>query len=207
MIPIKTLRIDIADWTSTVVPLARRHGWRYGHLTVRRDADQYRLLELLLLHPPTGAAEIVTAQIARADREFPSVTAGLPAAHWAERAIGDYWGLTAAGHPRWKSLAIHQELEALAPPFANSEEGRADPGESAFMTVAGEGVHVIPVGPIHAGIIEPGHFRFSCLGEVIANLEIRLGYQHRGIEASLAATPFRHARHVVESSSSDSTVA
>ena len=207
MIPIETRRVDLSDWTSTVLGLAKRQDWRYGHMTARREADDARLLEVLLLHPPTGSAEIVSARIPQRECEFPSITSGLPAAHWAERAIGDYWGLLATDHPRWKSLILHQELELYEPPFAIPGDARTVHKESPFMTVGGEGVHEIPVGPIHASIIEPGHFRFSCLGEVIANLEIRLGYQHRGIEARLAGMPWRQARHVVESCSSDSTVA
>ena len=207
MIPINTHRIELSDWASTILALSKRPGWRYAHLSARRDADDSRLLELLLLHPPTGSAEIVAARIPQSKCEFPSITSGLPAAHWAERAVGDYWGLLAGGHPRWKSLILHQELEVYEPPFAIPGDARAALRESPFMTVGGEGVHEIPVGPIHAGIIEPGHFRFSCLGEIIANLEIRLGYQHRGIEARLAGIPWQRARHVIESTSSDSTVA
>ena len=207
MIPIEGRRVELSDWASTVLGLSKRPGWRYGHMTARRDADDSRLLEVLLLHPPSGSAEIVAARIPQSECEFPSVTSGLPAAHWAERAVGDYWGLLAVGHPRWKSLILHQELEVYEPPFAIPSDARTVRKESPFMTVAGEGVHEIPVGPIHASIIEPGHFRFSCLGEIIANLEIRLGYQHRGIEARLAEIPWQRARHVIESASSDSTVA
>src|SRR4029077_15000816 len=76
----------------------------------------------------------------------------------------------------------------------------------SFLQVEGAGVHEIPVGPIHAGIIEPGHFRFSCLGEVIANLEIRLGYQHRGVERRLTEVPWKQSRFVAEAASSDSAV-
>src|SRR5438105_10946515 len=74
------------------------------------------------------------------------------------------------------------------------------------MEVQGEGVHEIPVGPIHAGIIEPGHFRFSCLGEVVSNLEIRLGYQHRGVERRLAEVPGPRMRFAAEAASSDTAV-
>jgi Ni,Fe-hydrogenase III large subunit len=75
-----------------------------------------------------------------------------------------------------------------------------------FLTVRGEGVYEIPVGPIHAGIIEPGHFRFSCLGEVIQNLEIRLGYQHRGVEQQLTEVPWQQARFLAEAASSDTSI-
>src|SRR4029077_3125672 len=76
----------------------------------------------------------------------------------------------------------------------------------SFLQVEGAGVHEIPVGPINAGIIEPGHFRFSCLGEVIMNLEIRLGYQHRGVERRLTEVPWTQARFVAEAASSDTAV-
>jgi Ni,Fe-hydrogenase III large subunit len=72
--------------------------------------------------------------------------------------------------------------------------------------VKGDGVYEVPVGPIHAGIIEPGHFRFSCLGEVIQNLEIRLGYVHRGVEEAALKVPWRHVRFVAESACSDTTI-
>jgi Ni,Fe-hydrogenase III large subunit len=162
---------------------------------------------MLLLHPSTGSAEIVAAALPEGVTEFPSVTPTLPAAHLAERLLGDMWGLRAIGHPWWKSLMLHESVGHYAPPFFQAEDGPTHELEAHFLTVSGEGVHQIPVGPIHAGIIEPGHFRFSCLGEVIANLEISLGYQHRGIEARLAKVPWKHARHVVESASSDSTIA
>ncbi len=75
------------------------------------------------------------------------------------------------------------------------------------MVVKGDGIYEIPVGPIHAGIIEPGHFRFSCLGEVIFNLEIRLGYVHRGVEKRLCEMPWRKQRFLVEAAASDSAAA
>jgi hypothetical protein len=132
-----------------------RPGWRFGHQTARVRADGSLALEVLLLDTTIGSGEILTATLPPDVTSYPSLTPHIPAAHWAERAIGDFFGLHAEGHPRWKSLILH-------------------PPSYAFLEVAGEGVHEIPVGPIHAGIIEPGHFRFSCLGEVVANLEIRL---------------------------------
>ena len=68
---------------------------------------------------------------------------------------------------------------------------RADiPGNTPFYQVTGESVHEVAVGPVHAGIIEPGHFRFQCAGEEVLHLEIQLGYQHRGVEQLLTAVPF-----------------
>ncbi|MHB8636195.1 MAG: hydrogenase large subunit [Fimbriimonadaceae bacterium] len=207
MIRIASQQVDLAVWQPAVAEFVRRKEFRYGHLTARRAGDGSRRIELLLLHPSTGSAQILAASIAKTDSEFPSITSEAPAAHWAERAVGDLWGLRAVGHPRWRSLVLHPDLEPHTPPCAKPGDGQSVHIESPFLTVGGDGVHVIPVGPIHAGIIEPGHFRFSCLGEIIANLEMRLGYQHRGIEARVAEVPWQRARHVIESASSDSTVA
>ncbi len=202
-----TLSVDLANWQSALLERRNRQGWRYGHLTVRRSEGGVRLLEALLLNIDTGSTEVIFCELPFGRTEFPSVTSAVPAAHSAERMIGDLWGLRAAGHPRWKSLILHEAWPIDQFPMAIPSDGPLSPRISEFMVVEGEGVHEIPVGPIHAGIIEPGHFRISCLGEVIANLEIRLGYQHRGIEARLAEVPWRHARHVAESASSDSALA
>jgi Ni,Fe-hydrogenase III large subunit len=201
------LRVELSDWASVLSDRAKRPGVQYGHLTVRRDAGGGRLLEALLLDFENGSVEVLCAPIPNGTSEFPSVTGALPAAHWAERAIGDLWGLYAVGHQRWKSLLLHEAWPADVFPFSKAQDGIPAQRESHFMVVGGTGVHEIAVGPIHAGIIEPGHFRFSCLGEIIANLEIRLGYQHRGVEQRLASVPWRQARHVAESASTDTTVA
>ena len=82
-----------------------------------------------------------------------------------------------------------------------------DPADYAFLPVHGEGLHQIPVGPVHAGIIEPGHFRFTANGETVARLEERLGYVHKGIDGLLTDVDFDKAARVVARVSGDSTVA
>ncbi len=208
MIRVDTDRVPLDRWVEDVAGRATRDGWRYGHLALRRDESGGRVIEALLLRLEDGSAEVLSTPIPDGVQEFPSLTTVLPAAHWAERAAGDLWGLGAAGHPRWKSLVLNDAWPAGSFPFAEERDWVASlppPRRTTeFMAITGQGVHEIPVGPIHAGIIEPGHFRFSCLGEVIANLEIRLGYQHRGLERTLEKIPWRHARHAAESASSDS---
>jgi Ni,Fe-hydrogenase III large subunit len=183
-------------------------GRRFGHQTARVLGDGTVAVELLLLDTARGAAQILSAPLPAGTTGFPSLTPHIPAAHWAERAIGDMFGLRAEGHPRWKSLLLHEAWPADQVPLNDpAESGARAPREPyAFLEVAGPGVHEIPVGPIHAGIIEPGHFRFSCLGEVIVNLEIRLGYQHRGVEQRLAAIPWPQGRFLAEAASSDTAV-
>jgi Ni,Fe-hydrogenase III large subunit/Ni,Fe-hydrogenase III component G len=185
-----------------------RAGWRFGHETVRVLPDGRLCVELLLLEIGSGAARILSTSLPAGATGFPSLTPHVPAAHWAERAMGDLFGLQAEGHPRWKGLLLHEAWpEGFAPlrgTIAVTEEGPRR--QYSFLQVQGEGVHEIPVGPIHAGIIEPGHFRFSCQGEVITNLEIRLGYQHRGVERRLREIPWQQARFLAEAASSDTAV-
>lgn len=188
-----------------------KQGWRLGVLTARWDPPQgSHILIALLLHPHTGQLELWEAPLAPGSDHFASVTPDVPAAHWFERAIADYFGLHPEGHPRFKPLIFH---EAWPPDFFPLREsspsctGSLSRPPYHFLKVEGDGVYEIPVGPIHAGIIEPGHFRFSCLGETIHNLEIRLGYQHRGIERKLTEVPWQRVRFLAESASTDTSVA
>ncbi len=103
-----------------------------------------------------------------------------------EREIHDLFGLIPVGHPDAKPLVFHgnwpKENYPLRKDYPANEHPDFENGESIFRTILGEGVYEIPVGPVHAGIIEPGHFRFSLAGEPIQNLEAQLYYTHKGIE-------------------------
>ena len=190
---------------ATVKNWLQQPGRRFGHLTARVCDDNMLAIQVLLLDTHANGGMIITAQLTDGEMEYPSITALVPAAHWAERAMGDFFGLRALEHPRWKTLILHDgvwpnDLFPLSP----RSRGHRKPYE--FMEVTGEGIHEIPVGPIHAGIIEPGHFRFSCAGEIITNLDIRLGYQHRGIEKRLTELPWQQTHYLAESASTDTAV-
>ena len=120
---------------------------------------------------------------------YPSLTADLPQAHLFERELFEEHGVRPEGHPWLKPVR------------------RALPDSVAFFQEKGEEVHEVAVGPIHAGIIEPGHFRFQCHGETVHHLEIQLGYQHRGAERLLREAPGSRALRVAESICGDSAVA
>jgi len=93
-----------------------RPGRRFGHETVRLEPDGRLYLEVLLLDPESGGGEVVSVPLPPGAREFPSLTPRVPAFHWAERAIGDMFGLVAHGHPRWKSVLLHEAWpEGFAP--------------------------------------------------------------------------------------------
>ena len=117
---------------------------------------------------------------------FPSIALMIPSAALYEREIKDMFGLLPVGNPDTRQLVLHEQwplgIHPLRKDFAgDTKVGRVN-GEYRFTEVEGEGVFEIPVGPVHAGIIEPGHFRFSVLGENIINLETRLFYTHKGTE-------------------------
>jgi len=123
------------------------------------------------------------------------------AAHF-EREIAEQCGATPEGHPALKPLRRHAADHA---PSAWRIEERN--GEYPFSTIAGDEVHEVAVGPVHAGIIEPGHFRFHAHGEEILSLEIMLGYQHRGVECLLETQERTRAIYVAESIAGDSVIA
>jgi Ni,Fe-hydrogenase III large subunit len=124
---------------------------------------------------------------------YPALTVTHPQAHLFEREVWEQHGLVPEGHP-W-----------LKPVRRTSEAGNA-PANGEFFRVEGGEVHEVAVGPVHAGIIEPGHFRFQCNGEEVLHLEIALGYQHRGAEAALAGGPHRATLNQMETVAGDTTI-
>ncbi|MEK7721329.1 MAG: hydrogenase [Elusimicrobiota bacterium] len=126
---------------------------------------------------------------------FRSLTPDFPQLHLLEREIAEQNGLTAEGHPWLKP--VRYPLESGSP---------VPPGVTDFFRVHGGETHEVAVGPVHAGVIEPGHFRFQCHGELVFHLEIALGYQHRGIERRLIGGPDKLSGHYMETLAGDTTI-
>jgi len=133
-----------------------------------------------------GSWVILMTELAANDRLYRSITPHVHAAKWYEREIRDMFGLIAEGHPDLRRLVRHEHwpkgTHPLKKDFAWDTVLERRQGEYAFRHIEGEGVFEVPVGPIHAGIIESGHFRFSVAGEPIMQLEIRHFWKHRGVE-------------------------
>ncbi|HEY9772236.1 MAG TPA: NADH-quinone oxidoreductase subunit C [Planktothrix sp.] len=161
-------------------------------------------LVTLLLSPSTKTISCFCTPLR--NTTYASLTPSLPVAHWFERTTWDMFGLVPKGHPRLKRTHLHEPFTGMSAPLSSSSAA-GDSHEYHFLDVEGGGIYELPVGPIHAGIIEPGHFRFSCSGEIILNLEIRLGYVHRGVEKRLAELPWPNGRFVAEATASDMPVA
>ena len=127
---------------------------------------------------------------------YPSVASRHPPALRLERAMRDLYGVQPVGLPDPRPWLDHGRWP-----------GREDAARYEFLPAEGEGLHQIPVGPVHAGIIEPGHFRFTANGETVVRLEERLGYVHKGVEGLMAGASVEQAARIVGRISGDSTVA
>jgi len=151
---------------------------------------------------------ILRAHIPADDPRFPSLAPELPAVNWQEREIQDWFGIEAEGHPNPRRVALHDnwpDVHPLRKDFPVDTELPAFEGDQhVYRPTLGEGVFQIPVGPVHAGIIEPGHFNFAVAGEPILYLQLRMFYTHKGTEKLFERLPAQKGVFLAESVSGDS---
>ncbi|MGH8196109.1 MAG: hydrogenase expression protein HypE [Woeseiaceae bacterium] len=194
--PWPRVRVDETGWQAVAEELA---AGRLGLLGLWSDGAAVHAALL-----DEGALSVVSIECR--DGRFTSLAQRHPPALRLERAIRDLYGLESGGladdrpwldHGRW---GVRAPLGALADAPVTGSPYR-------FLAAEGESLHEIPVGPVHAGIIEPGHFRFSANGETIVRLEERLGYAHKGIEALMRGSDLERAVKLAGRCSGDSTVA
>ena len=140
---------------------------------------------------------------------YPDIGSVFPAACRMQRAAYDLLGISALDAADTRKWLRHAAWPADSFPLRKDFNAApiAEPDEYAFVEVDGQGVHEIPVGPVHAGIIEPGHFRFSIVGEKVLHLEERLGYTHKGIEKRFESLTLQQGARLAGRVSGDSTVA
>jgi Ni,Fe-hydrogenase III large subunit/Ni,Fe-hydrogenase III component G len=151
-----------------------------------------------------GGADITVITVE--DPSFPSVGKLHAPAIRLERAMRDLWGLKPVGFRDTRPWLDHG-VWGMRHPLGAHRRSEAAPLAYAFLPVDGEALHQIPVGPVHAGIIEPGHFRFTANGEHVVRLEQRLGYVHKGVESLMNGATLEHAAKLAGRTSGDSTVA
>jgi len=167
-------------------------GDRLAALFGEPGPDQERALLAVLTDDSASQLRIVSTDV---QKEFPALTPVCPQAHLFEREIWEQCGLEPEGHPWRKPVRFLQQ------------PGRAaQPSVTEFFRMEGEEVHEVAVGPVHAGVIEPGHFRFQCHGEQVHHLEISLGYQHRGVERALVGGPGKRSISYMETLAGDTTI-
>jgi len=180
--------------------------WAVDH---RPRAARYELLYLFTLEEHRDWIVLATELLGNS-RQFRSITPVIHAAKWYEREIRDMFGLIPIGHPDMRRLVRHEHwpkgTHPLNKDFPWDTVLKRAQGQYAFRTIEGEGVFQVPVGPIHAGIIEPGHFRFSVAGEPIMQLEVRHFWKHRGVEKLFEQMTLTDAVPLAERVSGDTTV-
>ena len=175
-----------------VLQQVKENGCRVLAFFALPDENVFRVIALL--GNPVSHELMLTSM--RVSEHFRSLTPDWPAFHLFEREIREQTGIIPEGHPRLLPVRRYEQTDT-------EDKTCVVP----FQRMEGEAVHEVAVGPIHAGVIEPGHFRFQCMGEDVFALEIALGYQHRGIEKLLEGGPDRLSLHRIETAAGDTTAA
>jgi len=181
--------VEAAVWQQAIDRLAD------GSLTLLSLWGESGVAHMALLGD--GVPDAAVLSIVCQDNHFPSVGARHAPAIRLERTMRDLFGLQADGLTDTRPWLDHGRWGEAQPPAASYP----------FLPVEGGALHQIPVGPVHAGIIEPGHFRFTCDGETVVRLEERLGYVHKGVDLLMSGAPLSRAASLAGRVSGDSTVA
>jgi Ni,Fe-hydrogenase III large subunit len=201
--------VAVEEFTDHVVA-ARKRGGRLAQLFGRRAPDGGVTLFAFVALDRAGFLDVSRTELPpRAGGRSPSyssITAQWPAAQAFEREIAEQYGVHPLGHPWLKPLRYHATDDGSPAPWGAYDATKPIPGDYPFFRVDGEEVHEVAVGPVHAGIIEPGHFRFQCHGEEILHLEVALGYQHRGAEPLLLHPNATRSAIVAETIAGDASI-
>ncbi len=200
----------------TVMHLLSASAYELASLFCVEGFDAHAAYTLLYAFEKKPYKEIAVFRLPLRWESAPSITSSFPSASWYEREATDGYGIRFTNPFDERRLFLHESypegFHPLQKGFKNSELDTMENGEPTgageyqFRKVAGEGVYEIPVGPVHAGIIEPGHFRFSVIGETIYHLEIRMFYKHRGIEKLAEGKTPEECVRIAESISGDEKV-
>lgn len=187
------------------------NGFRLGLVAAHDDGDAIRLVYLFLAGAPDRRTELECV-VPESDPAIRSLAyLSFPASRF-EREVADLYGIRPVGHPKMRRLVRHAHwpedwhpMRRTATPPPEFGESDQLPGHFPFVTVEGPGVYEIPVGPVHAGLIEPGHFRFSVAGETVLRLKARLWFVHRGVEKLFEGRPANGAAELAERVSGDTS--
>ncbi len=187
--------LDIKEFHSRILDRVKAGGRISSHCGIS-CSDGKTTLQVVLTNDDTGTLETFTTRVEKACE---SLVAACPQAHLFEREVHEQWGIIPTGHPWLKPVRFPLDK-------TKSMDNQTVAGMMDFFTMEGKQVHEVAVGPVHAGIIEPGHFRFQCHGEKVHHLEISLGYQHRGVEQALKGGPDLRTIHYFETIAGDTTI-
>ncbi len=206
-------RVDAREIVSMCENLVKIHGLPLKTLSAmddRKDTGMFRVCYVFGV-PKENIFLVPYLTIDPNVPKFPSLVATLHQAGGYEREIRTFFGLEPEGNPDSRPINLHGNWPKGVYPLRKDFNGTTRPEMSkesyAFGKMEGEGVYVVPVGPVHAGIIEPGHFRFSLLGEEVVKFEAQLGWVHKGVEKLFETLPMEKKIALAERVSGDSTVA
>ncbi len=190
--------VDAETWSELAGHLAE------GRWTLAGLWGDIGAVHMALLDARQGELAVATLECPAG--QFPSIARHHAPAQRLERTVSDLFGLKAVDAPDDRNWLDHGRW-LVRHPLGACSTAAGDGEPYAFLAAEGEGLHQIAVGPVHAGIIEPGHFRFTANGETIVRLEERLGYVHKGIESLMAGAPLERTARLAARTSGDSTVA
>ena len=198
-IPFERVPTESPDGFRTAVLDAVSAHWRLVSFFGMPEGDKSTRLVAVLAEDALGLLGAMSTVV---DDRYPALTPDCPQAQVFEREIAEQCAVVPEGHPWLKPLRRHLP--------DHRSTGRAtvvlEPTNYPFHRIEGTDVHEVAVGPVHAGIIEPGHFRFQAHGEDVLFLEIMLGYQHRGVERLLETAPRERAVLIAESIAGDTVI-
>ncbi|MFV1982677.1 MAG: NADH-quinone oxidoreductase subunit C [Thiohalomonadales bacterium] len=208
--PAHVLEFDAEDW-GQVAQIALKHDLRWAGMWAEHLNDNIRVNAIFEF---SGDYLIARTFVDIKIPVLPSHTIHYPAADRPERKAQDMFGIAFSDHPDTRRWTRHQAWgEELYPlrkdfPVEGNPKNKTPPDKNyVFFQAQGSGVYEIPVGPVHAGVIEPGHFRFQAVGEHVLNLEQRLSYVHKGIEKIAEGRDSNGLARLAARVSGDSTVA
>lgn len=202
--------VPAEEIVGVVTELYDARGLSLKTITAADERSEHGVFKIFyVFSAPQENVFIVPFIALRATEEFPSCAPVIHEAWNYEKKIHTFFGLTPVGHPDPRPLILHENWPTGVFPLRKDFKWNERPAEAHgtynFQRVEGEGVYEIPVGPIHAGIIEPGHFRFNVAGEEILSLEPRLGFVHKGSEKLFETLPLDKKIRLSEKISGDSS--
>jgi len=194
--------LSMTEFRDTVISGIARDGRLAAFFGHPLPGESVRLYAIIA----QGDMGVLEVSSADATASYPALTPDCPSAHWFEREIAEQWGLRPEGHPWLKPIRFHASRCPSHDAWNRPANATIEPCVTGYFQVSGEEVHEVAVGPVHAGIIEPGHFRFQCHGETVHHLEISLGYQHRGVEQGLIGGPGPRTMPFLETLAGDTSI-
>jgi len=194
--------LGLDDFREQVLQACENNGRIAAMFGQPLGTDRIRLFAVLA-HDADGQLALYSTEVTDG---YPALTPACAQAHWFEREIAEQWGVRPEGHPWLKPIRFHHSYRAGHDAWGRASGTPIPPGVTVFFKMTGDEIHEVAVGPVHAGIIEPGHFRFQCHGEKVYHLEISLGYQHRGVERALVGGPSKRTIPYLETLAGDTTI-